>query len=466
MESFLNFWSSTFLSQFLARILSFVCNQILVRLLEPDLFGIWSVRLTLINETIIFWARDGVRKASAKSGKEEANYYKYCLFPLMIGLIISPFIFYVNYRSTATAEIDGYLTAVTLTITGSLFELVGEIWAVPQLAQLQPIPISRSTAICFLTKSVITVFLTKFLYKTTFDLMLIFGFSYLLNGLLEVFLLFYMSGKPYIEMPTKSEIISLRPFAFQTILQWLFSQGERMILLQITTASQIGVYGLVSDLCSLVARIIFAPIEMSVYNLCASQKNPPVDVITSFTRIVLYVGFFAAAFGPNLGPTILSLVYGQKWSTIEAKVVLSATCRVLPFIALNGISEAFPNARLPQSKLEVYNILLAVVNGCYLALTFFLGKKFGPQGAIYANGVAMAVRSVMAISVIFNECGPLWRMFPNFAIVLAFACMTLFGNKLKLKVCAALLPLFAAAVIVIERKVIVAVLSSFKPKRN
>ncbi|KAK8893914.1 Oligosaccharide translocation protein rft1 [Tritrichomonas musculus] len=466
MESFLNFWSSTFLSQFLARILSFLSNQILVRLLEPDLFGIWSVRLTLINETIIFWARDGVRKASAKSGKEEATYYKYSLFPLIIGSIISPFIFYVNYRSSSAIHIDGYLIAVIMTIIGSLLELVGEIWAVPQLAQLQPKPSSRATAICFLTKSLTTVLLTKFLYKSTFDLMIIFGFSYLLYGILEVLLLFFMCGTPYIELPTKRELRSLRPFAFQTILQWLFSQGERMILLQITTPSQIGVYGLVSDLCSLVARIIFAPIEMSVYNLCASQKNPPIDVISTFTRVVLYVGLFAAAFGPNLGPTVLSLVYGKKWSTDEARVVLSATCRVLPLIALNGISEAFPNARLPQNKLEIYNVILAAVNGLYLTLTYFLGKKYGPSGAIYSNGIAMLIRSIMALSVIFKECGPIRNLFPNFVIILAFACMALLGNKLKLKVCAALLPLFAATVIFIEKETIMTVLSKLKPKRN
>lgn len=464
METFINFWSSTFLSQFLARILSFISNQILVRLLEPDLFGIWSVRLTLINETIVFWARDGVRKASAKSGKEEATYYKYSLFPIIIGLIISPFIFYINY--TSNVSVDGYMIAVILTITGSLLELVGEIWAVPQLAQLQPKPISRSTAICFLTKSLTTVILTKILYKKDFDLMLIFGISYLFYGLLEVFLLFFMCGRPYIEKPTKRELKSLRPFAFQTILQWLFSQGERMILLQITTPSQIGIYGLVSDLCSLVARIIFAPIETSVYNLCASQKNPPVEVITTFTRVVLYVGLFAASFGPILGPTVLSIVYGSKWSNEEAKIVLSALCRVLPFIALNGISEAFPNARLPQNKLEFYNIKLAVVNGCYLGLTYFLGKEYGPQGAIYANGAAMIVRSVMALSVVFAECGFLWNAFPNWPVLLAFFCMIVFGGKLKLKVAAALLPCFGATVIIVERRAIMNVLSMMKPKRN
>lgn len=420
----------------------------------------------LINETIVFWSRDGVRKASAKSGKEEATYYKYSLLPFLIGLLISPIIFYINYRSSIELNVDGYLFAVILTILGSLFELIGEIWAVPQLAQLQPKPFSRSVAISFLTKSLTTVILTKFLYKKDFDLMLIFGFSFFLFGLLEVFLLFVFSGRPYFEIPTKRELKSLRPFAFQTVLQWLFSQGERMILLQITTPSQIGVYGLVSDLCSLVARIVFAPIEMSVYNLCASSKNPPIDVITTFTRVVLYVGLFAASFGPPLGPTILSIVYGRKWSNDEAKIVLSALCRVLPFIALNGISEAFPNARLKQDKLEIYNVKLAVVNGCYLALTYFLGKKFGPQGAIYANGAAMIVRSLMALVVIFNECGPLWNVFPSWPVLLAFFCMAVFGGKLKLKVAAALLPCFIATVIVVERKAIKYVLSMFKPKKN
>lgn len=464
MESFISFWSSTFLSQFLARILSFLSNQIIVRLVEPELFGIYSVRLSLINETIIFWARDGVRKASAKSGKEDATYYKYSLLPLFIGLLISPFIFYLAYKSNI--ETEGYLIAVTLTILGSIFELIGEIWLVPQLAQLNPKPASRSTAIGFLAKSLITVFLTKFLYHHDFDLMIIFGFSFLFFGVLECIIIFVMCGKPYIEFPTKHELSSLRPFAFQTVLQWLFSQGERMILLQISTASQIGVYGLVSDLCALIARIIFAPIEMSVYNLCAASKNPPIDVISTFTRVVVYIGLFAAAFGPKLGPPLLSIVYGQKWSTDESKNVLSSYCRVLPFIALNGISEAFPNARLPNKQLEVYNILLMIVNAGYLLMTYVFGKKYGPSGAIYSNGIAMLVRSIMALTVIFKECGPVWNLFPNIGMMLAFACVTLFTNQISLKVGISLLPLFGCAVLILERNTIKSVLSLFRPKQT
>ncbi|OHS94475.1 nuclear division RFT1-like protein [Tritrichomonas foetus] len=464
MESFIGFWSSTFISQFLSRILSFASNQILVRLLEPELFGIWSVRLSLINETIIFWARDGVRKASAKAGKEEATYYRYSLLPLVIGFLISPVILFLSLR--AAPEIDGYMVAVFMTVLGSLLELVGEIWAVPQLAQLQPKPTSRVTAISFLLKSVITVILTKTLYTSPYELMLIFGFAHLLYGVLTVVLFFIICKKPYIEYPTKREIRSLRPFAFQTILQWLFSQGERMILLMITTPAQIGVYGLVSDLCALVARIIFAPIEMSVYSLCASQKNAPVDVISILTRVVLYVALFAASFGPQLGPPLLSIVYGQKWSTQESKDVLSAFCRVMPFIALNGISEAFPNARLPQNRLEIYNIFLAVVNASYLLMTYLFGKLNGPVGAIYSNGVAMSVRSAMALYVIFSECGPLWSVFPNPALLLAFGCISVLGSRLGLKICAALLPVFGATVLFLERNTIKYVFDLFKPKRG
>ena len=464
MEAFFNFWTSTFLSQFLSRILSFASNQVLVRLLTPDLFGIWCVRLSLIYETILFWAREGPRKAAAKSAKDDSSFYRYALFPIMIGLIFSPIVIFITYSSAP--DVEGFMFAALMTVLCSNLELIGEIWAVPQLAQLQPKPSSRVVAICFLVKSVVTVVLTKLFYKTTYNLMIIFGLSYLLYGVLVVVLFFAFCGRPYFEMPTRKEIRELRPFAFQTVLQWLFSQGERMILIAITTPSQIGVYGLVSDLCALVARIIFAPIEMSVYNLCASKKNPPVDVITILTRVVLYIALFAAAFGPHIGPPLLQIVYGEKWSTEEAKDVLSAFCRVMPFIALNGISEAFPNARLEHSKLERYNVLLALINGLYLGLTYLFGKMNGPVGAIYANGIAMTIRSIMAIIVIFRECGPLWNIFPNAGLLLGFGFLSALGGKMDIKVMFGLVPVFGSTVLFLERNTISSILTILRPKKN
>jgi hypothetical protein len=242
---------------------------------------------------------------------------------------------------------------------------------------------------------------------------------------------FIVCGSPATEWPTLTEIQPLRPFAFQTFLQWLFSQGERMVLLMLRSPEQIGVYGFVSDLSPLIARIIFAPVESSVFSICGSSKTVPVDVLTVASRLVVYVGLAAAAFGQRLAPPVFASFYGAKWTSAEAIATFAAVCRVLPLMALNGVTEAVANARLADRRLELYNLLLVGVTVVYFTLMAIGNGSYGPPGAVYSNGVNMGIRCVMAISVIFGECGRLWALFPTTFVIAVFlaiaACSPIFG---------------------------------------
>jgi oligosaccharide translocation protein RFT1 len=305
-------------------------------------------------------------------------------------------------------------------------ELVGEVWAVPQLAGLNGGSVAKVTGFAFLMRSLFVVVAVKtYGVGDESRLMVCFGTANLVFGVLIVAGFLGQCGMPRVERPTMAELKSLLPFGFQTFLQWMFSQGERMVLLASSTPEQIGVYGFVSDLSSLIARIIFAPIESSVFSICASSERVPVDVLTIASRLVVYVGLAAAAFGPKLAPPILAAVYGEKWTGAEAIATFAAVCRILPLMALNGVTEAFANARLGDRRLGIYNLLLAGVTVLYFALTAVLNRYYGPPGAVYANGVNMGIRSTMAISVIFRECGRLWTIFPRPLVIEAFFVIAL-----------------------------------------
>ncbi|KAH0786887.1 protein RFT1 isoform X1 [Histomonas meleagridis] len=357
--------------------------------------------------------------------------------------------------------------ASTLTCVAALIELVGEFWCVPQLSQLQGGIVAKVTAPAYLLRSLVAVLLTKFFYNSTVTLMIIFGFCNLLFSLCIVVGFLFRCGKPLISLPTKVEFLSLRPFVVQTIIQWLFSQGERLLLTSSYNDDQIGVYGMVSDLCSLVARIIFAPIESSAFSLFAKSQNPPIEVLQICCRFVIYIGLLASSYGPVLGPVVLRKVYGPKWSGDDVKSVLSAFCRIMPFMALNGVTEAFPNARLPRNKLEVYNRKLLIVNVIYLTMMYWLGKIFGPHGAVYANGVAMSIRSCMAIHVIYLECGQAVKtIFPSAIVLAVLLLLSIFGNMLGAIVMIITIPIVAGIIIVFEKELLKKLIGMFRRTRK
>jgi oligosaccharide translocation protein RFT1 len=460
MDSFVRFWSASFLLQTFSRLLSFASNQFLVRLLIPDHYGLWSVNLPLISELIVFWSRDGVRKAATRSVD---SIYKYSLLPFLIGLPVS--ILVLALSLLFAPDVPGFPIAVILTGLGSLLELVGEVWAVPQLALLEASGVARVSSMAFLGRSFSVVVLVRLFFFegcSTVRLMLIFGLANCLFGLLTVLLFLWISGRPRIDPVSFAELRALRPFVFQSGLQVLFSQGERMVLLWSSTAEQIGIYGFVSDLSSLVVRLVFAPIEASVFSVCASRQTAPVDEFCLGSRIVLYVGLSAAAFGPSLGLPVLNRVYGEKWSGPIARSTFAAFCRVMPFMSLNGVTEAFANARLAAAALELYNLKLTGVTVVYFALMFVLARLFGPAGAIYANGVNMSLRSAMAIQVVVQECGWLRDLFPPGWLVAMEAIAAVAAHFGGWRVALPAAPIVVAGIVYSERKWIKNILGMFR----
>jgi hypothetical protein len=171
MQSVLRFWSASFLVQLFVRLLSFISSQFLIRLLTPSSFGVWSVNLSLVSETLVFWAREGVRKAAARSS---ATRFKYALLPLALGLLIFPIVLVSSCR--LCPDVAGFKSAVALTCVGALFELVGEAWSVPELAAMRGDVVAQITSFGFLVRSVLVVVLTRcFGLESEGRLMLCFG---------------------------------------------------------------------------------------------------------------------------------------------------------------------------------------------------------------------------------------------------------------------------------------------------
>ena len=451
MLGFVRFWSASFVTQLSSRVLSFMANQFLVKLLTPAHFGIWSVRLGLVLETIVYWAREGVRKAASRS---KENRHRYALLPLLIGVVAAPIVLAIAARSQPEG-VDGFFVACVLTALCAMLELCGEMWAVPQLADMKGGALAQVSSFAFVIRSVTVVTLVYRFYdpdaESTWPLMMCFGVANLGYGAVLVIGFWAKCGKPVVEMPTANEFASLKPFAFQTILQWLFAQGERMILLMSNTPEQVGVYGFVSDLTSLLARVVFAPIESAVFSVCATSEQPPIEILSMCTRLVVYIGLGAAAFGPPIGPRLLRVVYGEKWSGVDAKRTLAAVCRVMPVMTFNGVTEAYANARLTAKRLEIYNILLAIVSVIYFAFMYILSKSFGACGAVYSNGINMSLRSMMAIFVIFSECGRVFSIFPRLLPLLFLTAIAVFGSHIDIRICIALLPVAGLLILVAER---------------
>ncbi|GIL76385.1 hypothetical protein Vretifemale_5979 [Volvox reticuliferus] len=222
-------------------------------------------------------------------------------------------------------------------------------------------------------------------------------------------------------------------FTLQAVEKLALAEGSKVVLATMQSAVNQGVYGLVSNLGSLVVRTLFQPLEEAAFAAfstwgadakapgagaaategpgaaaatvtAAAAKSSPSSAavaarlaplaraLSPMVKAVAVLGLLAAAFGPSYSYVLLRLVYGTRWSETEAPAVLAAYSVYVLLLAINGIGEAFVHAVLDARGLQQSNALLLVFSGAHLGVCVALVRQYGALGLVAADGANMVLR--------------------------------------------------------------------------
>ncbi len=179
-------------------------------------------------------------------------------------------------------------------------------------------------------------------------------------------------------------------------------------------------YAVSANYGGLIARMLFQPIEISTRNLFASLCAPPdtdvgpredkakvkngsdakdgiktaSDILTVIMRLYAILSLLAFTLGPTLAPLLLRLVAGSRWSDSGAGEVLGTYCYYIPFLAVNGVSEAFVAATASGKDLRNQSLWMGVNFMVFAASAWVLLRSYelGAKGLVLANCVNMAMR--------------------------------------------------------------------------
>jgi len=186
-----------------------------------------------------------------------------------------------------------------------------------------------------------------------------------------------------------------------------------------------GLYALSANYGGLIARMLFQPIEISsrnlFANLCAAQSeqevpatkagpvkqkaqkateqpNANIQQAASILRDVLHfygiISLIVFAMGPTAAPLLLRVVVGSRWSDSGAGEVLGTYSYYIPFLAINGVSEAFVAATASTKELRKQSFWMAGFSALFAgsAWWFVKGLDMGAKGLVLANCVNMGAR--------------------------------------------------------------------------
>jgi oligosaccharide translocation protein RFT1 len=196
----------------------------------------------------------------------------------------------------------------------------------------------------------------------------------------------------------------------QDSFKYILTQGDSILIASFTSLRDQGAYALASNYGGLIARMLFQPIEESsrnlIANVCApdlSTKKPSANGLKEAKRLLstilkLYnlIALFAIVIGPTVAPLLLRIVAGARWADTEAGNVLSVYCYYIPFLAINGLTEAFVAAVASNTELGSQSLSMGVFFAAFASAAWFFLQylQLGASGLVYANCVNMGLRIV------------------------------------------------------------------------
>uniref|UniRef100_A0A3Q3QZ24 Protein RFT1 homolog n=2 Tax=Monopterus albus TaxID=43700 RepID=A0A3Q3QZ24_MONAL len=213
-----------------------------------------------------------------------------------------------------------------------------------------------------------------------------------------------------------------------------------MTFLNVLSFGDQGVYDIVNNLGSMVARFIFLPIEESFYIFFAkvlergrdvkSQKQDNVtiaaEVLECLLKLVLVIGLIIAVFGGAYSHLALDIYGGSLLSSGAGPTLLRYySCYVL-LLAVNGVTECFVFAAMSQAEVDKYNLVMLALSVSFLFLSYILTWWVGRFGFILANCLNMGLRIFHSLLYIhhyfqFSQWKPLRGLLPSPLLLLALA---------------------------------------------
>ncbi|KAH8178140.1 rft protein [Sarocladium implicatum] len=443
--------------QLMSRILTFIANQLLLRFLTAPLLGL-STQLEVYYLSVLFFARESLRVAIQRQGipdapgagekaaRQRQGQAVVNLGYLAIGLgsVVSVALgaMYLRYATEMTLNTPYLVQSLYLYGVAAMVELLSEPCFV--LVQIRLQFGTRAAAESIATFLRCFVVFASAVASTRRGLalgVLPFALGQLTYG--AVLLVIYIaagyrtaSSEGFSLLPSrissdeKAGQFVLRYFykptmslagsmMAQSIVKHLLTQGDTFLISMLSTADVQGVYALANNYGGLLARLLFQPIEESSRSYFSRLLSSPVALLRvpkdgktsagaspaiieakqslhTILRIYVLLSILIVNVGPYVAPQLLAIVAGSQWTSRGAGDVLAFYCYYIPFLALNGISEAFVASVASEAQVHRQSFWMGGFSVAFAGAAFVFMRVFplGATGLVLANIINMLCRII------------------------------------------------------------------------
>ncbi|OBA19418.1 Rft-1-domain-containing protein [Metschnikowia bicuspidata var. bicuspidata NRRL YB-4993] len=411
-------------SQVATKAVTFASNQVLLRRISPEIFGIATYLEFLVN-TVIFFSREAVRIANQRANSEKTIVNFAYLPVILCGPILAVLMYLQTYSDlyqNTVVRLPYIGFTISLVIGLILLELCAEpFFALNQhklnfklRSQVESLAtflkcVSVFVAVAWWQKKQNTYMASPDLFKGQAVLSFAGGqFVYaavLFSG-------YWLGSKSGIPKYTKAEATNMfdqnllsvwRLLFLQMIFKHLLTEGDTMLISYLFTVAEQGVYSVIANYGSMIARLLFQPIEELVrvsFTRSIAQKDVDVTSLNQ-TMSQLMTFYFNLSLlivigGYTNGSFLLQVLLGKSEKWLQSSVFHEFPMYMLyiPFMAFNGILEAFFSSASTQQQIGQFSLFMSFLSVfVFTTMYVLIGKlKMGIRGLIFSNMINMSLR--------------------------------------------------------------------------
>ena len=397
---------SSLITSFGVKLLSFIVSILTVRFSSISDFGKISVQYQLVVSLPLFLMKEGFRRAAIR--EQSALAAKRIT---TIGVLSTLVLIGLNGIIAVNLYHESSLIIFLISI-GLAIETIAEFLLLHQLIVVKNFA-SRTIAETWsnFTRSVcLLIFLfLRFQVGTAFALaQIVHGlvwFVLLARGIDRrtlSSLLFAHSSSTFFNANNMVEM------TLSAIQKFLLTEGERIVAVSTLNSDEMGQLGLISNLGSIVLRLLFAPMEDIAFTGLAQtkKKNDRLRIIKAIFSIQLTIGLLGVVWGPLVAHQVVHTLYGYVWSArTDLVFLLKIYCVFLLTCSANGPLEAYYFAVADSRKVR-HSMISQAVAFAFFLLSNVIGKRwigFSPPLAIVTGNIVAMMMRIMWSSTVFLD---------------------------------------------------------------
>ncbi|GAA5960962.1 hypothetical protein JCM3765_007557 [Sporobolomyces pararoseus] len=421
-----------------SRLFSFGLNQLLVRSTTPAAFGVATIQFDTLRDTVLFLLREGIRGAviRTRSSSTPTDLQKQSrLIPVLLSPLVLPIFYTFHFlTSSSSSPPTSYTLTLALYALSTIIELLSEPSYLITLSSWETL---TSTRVRIEGLAVVTKALTTLLALNSLDqtkALEAYGWGQLVYSLTLFIGLEYstrknsndknwklkarksddkMNNGSYFDKEIKTVGWALTK---QSIVKQVLTEGDKLAVSKFGNSQDLGTYAVALNYGSLVARIIFQPLEessrlyfssLSPSISSSSTSTPPLVRLEALHKISLHLSNllnFYTHFSlilifllpPYISP-LLTILLGTEWSKTSSST-LKFYLNLLPFLAFNGLLESGFQSFANQKWLKLGSYWFGVCTLGFASTVFYTmgnredGDSWGSKGLIVGNCVNMGMR--------------------------------------------------------------------------